>query len=133
MTKRNYAAWIASTLSAPMVYTSWGPGGGDIPNQTGGVNIAGGANIPDKYMRTPEGAVLTPVTAEELEILMSDKTFQLHEKNGFIKILDKEPKNAEIPAADMEGRDPSAPLVDQDFDDASQPKPNGDTKKSGKA
>lgn len=108
------AAYIASTLSSSVIYEQHVAGGGDLPIAEGRIEIFGGANIPDKYMRTPDGAVITPVTSDELEILQGNTVFKLHEKNGFMKVSEKKPE-PEVIAADMEGRDASAPLVDQDF------------------
>jgi hypothetical protein len=130
MSKKMY---VYSTLAASMNYTKHGKGGGDLPVEEGNVFIAGGANIPDKYMRTPEGAVVTPVTEEDVELLRANPVFVLHEKNGFVEISDKK-VDGEKAAANMEGRDQSAPLVDQDFEAKGQeapvtskdaPKPNG--------
>lgn len=106
---------IYSTLTASQVYTQTKPGGGDIPVETGRVYIAGGSNVPDKYMVTPRG-VVTSVTDEELAILQENEVFQAHVKNGFISIQTTE-KNVEKVTADMEGRDKSAPLIEEDFAD----------------
>lgn len=118
--------YVYSTLTAGMVYTRTTQGGGDLPITTAEVYIAGGANVPDKYMRTPEGAVVTSVTDEELTILQENEVFKLHEKNGFVVVKGKEAE-PEVVAADMETRDDSAPLVDGDFEgvpDADKPKSN---------
>lgn len=114
--------YVYSTLSSTMNYENSGKGGGDLPLVTGHVVIQGGANIPDKYMRTPDGAVITPVTEKELEILQANEVFRRHVENGFIKVSDKK-ADAEVVAADMETRDQSAPLVDADFEAAGQPAP----------
>lgn len=115
--------YIYSTLAAAVNYGGHTEGGGDVPVPADPIVIQGGANIPDKYMRTPDGAVITPVTEAQYEILKANPVFQLHEKNGFIKVSDKK-VDAEKVAADMEGRDNSAPLVDQDFAENQQPKTN---------
>lgn len=114
--------YVYSTLSSSMNYQNYEPGGGDLSLPAGSVVIQGGANIPDKYLRTPDGAVITPVTEEELAILQSNSVFQLHVKNGFIVVKDKK-ADGEAVAADMESRDQSAPLVDADFEAAGQPTP----------
>lgn len=122
--------FVYSTLAAPVDYGVYAAGGGDLPEKTGSIIIQGGANIPDKYMRTPDGAVVTPVTEEELDQLQQSPVFQLHVKNGYIVVKDKA-ENTEKVAANMEGRDTSAPLVDQDFKDTEQPitkKPDEPTK-----
>lgn len=111
MSDRKY---IFSTLASSVEYPAYAQGGGDLQTQGQSIVIQGGANIPDKYMRTPEGAVVTPVSAAELEALEENPVFQLHKKNGYITVHDKN-IDGEKAAADMEGRDTSAPLVDQDF------------------
>lgn len=122
MTKKKAAYYVYSTLAAAMDYTTYQPGGGDLPQVDAVVRVEGGANIPDKYMRTPLG-VCTPVTEAELEALRKNDVFNLHEKNGFIIVRDKE-VDVEVAAADMEGRDKSAPLVPADFPSEEAPKVN---------
>lgn len=115
--------YVYSTLASPMDYTVYDAGGADIPVVSGAIRIEGGANIPDKYMRTPEGAVVTGVTEEQLEALKTVPLFNLHVMNGYIKVSDKD-VDTEVAAADMEGRDKSAPLVDADFVETEKPKTN---------
>lgn len=106
--------YVFSTLASTVDYPAYSTGGGDLQTADSATTIFGGANIPDKYMRTPEGAVVTPVTGDQLDALLQNPVFQLHMKNGFITVHDKniDPEKA---AANMEGRDQSAPLVEQDF------------------
>lgn len=112
--------YIYSTLSSSMHYENHVPGGGDLPQVASSVFIQGGANIPDKFLRTPDGAVITPVSDEELTALEANEIFQLHKANGFIVVSDKK-HDAEAVAADMTTRDASAPLVDSDFVEGQQP------------
>lgn len=122
MSEKKY--FIYSTLAASVNYDNHSTGGGDLPVPSEPIVIQGGANIPDKYMRTPDGAVVTPVTEAQLEALKLNPVFQLHEKNGFIKISDKKHDTEKV-AADMEGRDNSAPLVEGDFQEGQAPTVNG--------
>jgi len=122
--------YVYSTLTAGMEYTRTEPGGGELPITTAKVYIAGGANVPDKYMRTPDGAVVTPVNDEQLTILQENEVFKLHQKNGFIVVKAKSAE-PEVVAADMETRDRSAPLVDGDFEDVpDEEKPKVNTAKT---
>lgn len=114
--------FVFSTLTADQVYTRTAPGGGDMPRVVAQVFIAGGSNLSDKYLRTPIG-VMTEVDDEELTVLQENPVFQMHEKNGFIKI-EKKKADPEKVAADMITRDQSAPLVDADFADNEKPKTN---------
>lgn len=111
MSKKYY---VFSTLAAAVTYCGWKDGGSDVPNIERKVTIAGKAGLADKHLVTSRGAV-TPVDEDELALLRSDGTFQLHEKNGYIRVEDS-PANIEDVVPDMTGRDPSAPLVPQDFD-----------------
>lgn len=118
--------YVYSTLTASQRYTNYQPGGGDLPIAAGEVFIAGGANIPDKYLRTPDGSVVTKVSEEQMEVLNANEVFQMHMKNGFIRVSDHN-EHPEVVAADMETRDQSAPLVDQDFEPDQAPVTNAPT------
>lgn len=122
---------IYSTLTASQVYTQTKPGGGDIPVETGRVFIAGGTNVPNKYMTTPRG-VVTSVSDEELAILQDNDVFRAHVKNGFITIQ-KAPQDVEKVTADMERRDKSAPLIEEDFQDKpAEERPKVNAKRSSR-
>lgn len=107
-------AYIFSTLTSAVNYRSYAPGGADMPIVTGSIRIEGGTNIPNKQLVTPMG-VMTKVTEEQLATLLSNKVFQAHMENGFIKVENK-PYEPEKVAGDMNTRDNSAPLVDEDFE-----------------
>lgn len=121
--------YVYSTLTASMEYTRDQAGGGDLPVTVGKVFIAGGANVPDKFLRTPDGAVVTPVTDEELTLLQENEVFKLHEANGFIVVKDKKAET-EVVAADMDTRDKSAPLVDADFDAEGKEPPKANSRRA---
>lgn len=105
--------YVYCTLSSDQVYTATSKGGGDMPVEIGRVAIAGKANIPDKRLITPRGAV-TRVTDEELAVLRGNEVFRLHEENGFVMVSDQgtDPEKA---AAEMSNRDQSAPLEEGDY------------------
>lgn len=112
--------YVYSTLSSAVNYQGYASGGGDMPVTTEGVVIQGGANIPDKYMRTPDGAVVTPVTDEQLTALQQNEVFKQHVANGYIVVKEKNYEPEKV-AADMTTRDQSAPLVDGDFEAGKEP------------
>lgn len=112
--------YVYSTLTDTVNYQVTANGGGDIPVGVQDIVIHGGSNIPDKFLRTPQG-VVTPVTEQELEALRQNHVFRLHEANGFIKVSDKKTDPEKV-AADMTTRDQAAPLVESDFDEDQQPK-----------
>lgn len=76
------------------------------------VHIAGGANVPNKYMVTSAG-VVTSVTADELDALKKNAVFALHHKNGFIRWESKK-ADVEKVVVDMERADASAPDTEAD-------------------
>lgn len=129
--------YVYSTLSSSVNYPVYGKGGGDLPLIERNITIQGGANIPDKYMRTPDGAVITPVSEEDLAALEANSVFRLHKDNGFIRVEDKKHDGEKV-AADMTGRDQSAPLVDADFEEGKEPvsakagddKPKGNSRRA---
>ena len=67
--------YVYSTLTASVSY---------MIGEDQFVLIAGGANVPDKYMLTSAG-VVTPVTTAQLDGLKALPLFQQHHKNGFIR------------------------------------------------
>ena len=111
--------YVYSTLTADQLYTNWGRGGGDVPVPTSKVFIKGGAGVANDRVITPRG-VVTEITPEQAAILMENSDFQLHQKNGFVQISERE-TDPEKAAADMESRDESAPLVPGDLPADMQP------------
>lgn len=127
MSKKIY---VFSTLAAAVSYTGYAePKGDNLPQVAMSVVVNGGAGVANKRtLQTPRG-VVTEVTEEEAKFLAGHSVFQIHLKNGFVQISDKNADGDEA-AADMTGRDESAPLVDEDFsDNDAQPQGN----KAGKA
>lgn len=115
--------FVFSTLSTSMIYQEWLPGGGDLPIAGRKVLIRGGAGVANKHIITPKG-VMTEVTEGEVGILKNDKVFQLHERNGFVRVESKA-YEVERVVPDMEAQDESAPLTPADFTDPNAPAPAG--------
>jgi hypothetical protein len=107
--------YIASTLTTDVLYTEYHTAGKDGGSNTPArsVLIKGGANVTRKNLETPDG-VITTVSDDDLELLKGNEIFQLHEKNGFIKVL-KSSTTGSKAAKDMTKKDESAPLVDSDY------------------
>lgn len=111
---------VFSTLATPMRYVDHSEASETgVSVEKGAVVIKGGAGVMDaKNIVTPYG-VATMVTQEQAEMLKRNAVFQLHEKNGFVRIetVSRAPDadNIEKIVAEMEGRDKSAPTVDADF------------------
>lgn len=116
--------YVYSTLTASVRYAGGvvGEGGMIVPAADGGILIAGGANVADKRLITPTGAVITPIDSDDLERLRTDPTFKLHEANGFLKVSEHKEDGEKVAAQDMKLRDESAPLTPEDFKDGEEPK-----------
>lgn len=106
--------YVYSTLTADNEYADWVKTG-DREQQMvkRSVLIKGGHGVMNKNFITPLG-VVTEVTDEELEFLLTCDAFKLHMKNDFIKV-DKKKQETEKVAADMKRRDQSSPIVPSDY------------------
>lgn len=114
--------YVYSTLSAPVRYSFYEKGAGDMSREASAILIRGGANVADKNFVTPRG-VVTTISAEEYAKLKENKLFQTHVDNGYITVEEKQVDIDKI-VSDMEGRDQSSPLVPQDFVAESEPVTN---------
>ena len=104
---------IYSTLACDQNYTNYESGGGDVPVARPAVFIAGGTGVANDRFITPLG-VHTEVSDAQLEELERNFVFQMHKKNGFIRV-EKKKSDPEKVAADMNLKDPSAPKTSADF------------------
>lgn len=112
--------FILSTLTADQLYTSWVKGGADLPIAERRVFVAGGANVANRKLVTPQG-VVTKVSEDDLAVLEANEVFQLHKANGFITVSKSKPSDPDAAAASQEQRDAAAPLVAGDFADGKAP------------
>lgn len=121
--------YVYSTLTCDNEYHSFVQGGADLPMSQASVLIKGGAGVANNRVVTPQG-VRTEITEQDLEVLRSNKVFELHEQNGFVKVEVDLLVDADVVAADMASRDGGAPVVPQDLptDDL----PMGDPHKTAK-
>ena len=101
--------YVFSTLTAPQSYNFWVGGGGDLPKKRHSVKIAGGANLANKQLVTPDG-VVTGVSAADMELLQTHEHFKAHVQRGFVKVT-KRPAEPDEVAADMKPADLSAPMT----------------------
>lgn len=109
--------YVYSTLTDSMFYTFYVSNKdqfNDLPVITKKIHIKGGANVATKQLVTPLG-VVTEVSDEDLALLQHHPIFQLHEKNGFIKV-DGKKYDVEKAVATMEKRDEASPLTPQDYE-----------------
>lgn len=115
------SVYVYSTLSTDQLYTLYVRGGNDIPRPDKQILVKGGANVANKHLWTPRG-VVTEITEEELALLRDNKLFQIHEKNGYVKV-DKAKVEVEKAVSDMEPRDESSPLQPGDYEVENQAAP----------
>lgn len=118
--------YVYSTLANDNIYhvyaeTSKDPKSIEPRRSVHSILIKGGAGIATKHLITPLG-VVTQISEEDLKILEKDESFQVHVKNGFLKI-DNKKVDVEVVVADMESRDHSAPIVPEDSKDTDAAKP----------
>ena len=120
--------YVYSTLTSDQLYTSYRPAiaDGAPPIIERQVFINGGANLIDKVLQTPRGAV-TQVSDEDVQFLRKNHDFLLHEKNGYVTIEAKKVDTIEAVASAMTPRDESAPMTPQDLE------ADGKKAKAGKA
>lgn len=106
--------YVFSTLATPMDYHVYAKAAENMPPvRERTVHIAGGAGIANKHLITPNG-VMTEISEEELSLLENHGIFQMHKKNGYIKV-ERRAADVDKVAADMNPSDPSKPLTPSDF------------------
>lgn len=108
--------YVYSTLTADNIYAAGQPGEGGMIVPVEGVLIKGGSNLINRNLITPRGAVITGVTAEQLDRLQADTVFQMHKANGFITVSEKLEDGEKVASADLESRDGSAQLTPEDYE-----------------
>lgn len=103
--------YIFSTLANDQNYTDYNlPESKDVlPSVKSQIRIKGGAGVSNKHFITPQG-VMTHVSDEQYVILEQNPVFQMHVKNGHIKVQ-KRAYEADKIALDMDKNDKSAPLT----------------------
>ncbi|MBO5810415.1 MAG: hypothetical protein J6R32_06265 [Bacteroidales bacterium] len=106
--------YVVSKLTGAQDYNFYVPGTGQGVNLIScTIHINGGANLADKHFITADG-VITELTDEQAERLKTHPVFAIHEKNGFVKIVDTE-KTADKAKKDLEDEDKSAPLTPKKY------------------
>lgn len=135
--------FVISTLTDSVQYTkfNYGRTENEMPQIVASVLVHGGAGLSSISqgfgdmskdgqgvpMWTPRG-VVTPVSDAAVELLMADVTFQLHLKNGYVQILDKDPgENHTIVkkiASGMSEGDNASPLTPEKMSTKAKVSPN---------
>lgn len=107
--------FVFSTLTAGQDYTLYAPNPSGVNVVKATVSIKGGANLANKNLVTSIGAV-TEITDEQYDVLKQIDDFNLHVKNGFIRVEESR-ATVEAVVPDMTQRDESAPLTPADYQD----------------
>jgi len=108
--------FVFSTLANDQHYVDWTPGvEGAVAVQGRTVHIKGGTGVANDRIVTPIG-VCTEVDDADVELLLKNEVFKLHQKNGHVTVQKKR-ADAEKVASDMNIADPSSPKTPGDYVD----------------
>lgn len=106
---------IASTATSPLRFVNY-----EIPSdprivarELASVTIKGGANLPNKVLMTPKGAV-TSIDERDWEWLCKDGLFLQMVDKGFLTIIN-DPRDGEHAFRDLTAKDGCAPKTEADF------------------
>ena len=109
--------YVISKMAANTEYTVYkriqeGKEVRNIPQRS--ILIKGGQGVTDRRtLLAPTNGVVTEITDEEAEILKQNTVYQMHEQNGFVKIVYT--KETDSDAREMAKEDDSAQLTAEDF------------------
>lgn len=108
--------FILSTLTNDQefrLYNKSAPG--RAPTDKGAIIIKGKAGLPNKNLLTPRG-VATPVTDEQVSLLEDMKVFQRLKANGWVTVLNDDPRDADERAKDQNEGDGSKQLTEKEIE-----------------
>lgn len=116
--------YVISTMANSVQYCKYDTSRKDINVLLDSVLIKGKTGVTDKKtLICSNGGTITPITEQQYAWLKDNSLFQLHEKNGFLRI-EKSKSVAEGKAEkEAEVKDKSAQLVDKDFEEQGIEKP----------
>lgn len=108
--------YVISTMSSSVVYCKYDNSREDVNVLLESVEIKGKTGVQDKRtLFCSNGGTITPITEEQYAWLKDNPLFQLHEKNGFLRV-EKSKMTAENKAEkDAEVKDKSSQLKAEDF------------------
>lgn len=102
---------IHSTLTAPQNYAVYAENADGTCQKVRDIHINGGHGLTNIHGILLQGAV-TEVDDDTLDLLEKDPTFNVHKRNGFIRVAKS--NNIDKVISDMAQRDGSAPGTAQD-------------------
>lgn len=106
--------YVVSKLTSSQDYNFYSLNEGGRSQITCTIHVNGGTNLADKHFITPDG-IITELSDEQAERLSSHPVFQIHEKNGFVKIVSTE-SNAKKAKSELEAEDKSAPMTPKKYE-----------------
>lgn len=106
-------AHVFSTLANDNAYSTWLPGGADLPIKDRTILIKGGAGVANDRIITPLG-VCTEIDEADLAVLERNPDFCAHKERGYI-VVRKTAADPEKVATDMNPDDPSRPVTPADY------------------
>lgn len=113
--------FILSTATNDVSFPVLGKTGpGQAPRIESQFVVRGKAGLPNRHLWTPRG-VSTPATSEQVDALRQHKVFQRMEANGWLTVVNADPRDADKIAAQQAEGDGSKLLTE------------GELKKRGKA
>lgn len=117
--------YIASTLTNPQKYAAFHRGGDGFLTEIEDLSVVlkGGFGLANSHFVTPTGAVLTPVTDDQLAFLEQHAQFLEHQKKGFVKIIKTGSADGDKAASGMTLGDKSQPLNPQMYKSKDDQKP----------
>lgn len=108
--------YVFSTITTKVDIVEYShPVVGQLPTVTRKFTIQGGANCPDRFMRTPRG-IATPITPDEYEFLIHNDKFLEMMADGFVTFGHDE-NDVDRAVRDMVPKDRSAPKTSADYRD----------------
>lgn len=96
--------YIASRCAAPVVYARYG--GADNMTLQQSVTVKGGHGLTTSHLTLVDGAVLTAVSAEEIELLLNNAAFLRHQSRGYVDIIDYTDEHKAASILEVDGTQP---------------------------
>jgi hypothetical protein len=105
---------VYSTLANSQEFTTYLPGGADLPIVDRQVLVKGGAGIATKNLLTPLG-VHTAISEDDYNAIKDLKHFKDFVDRGHIRVEKRQAAELERIVSDMNPRDPGGPITPADY------------------
>lgn len=116
--------YIISSLSSDVKYVFWNKVAENVVTPYKEILIKGGAHVADKKTLVMPNGVVTEVSKDDLELLITNPCFKTHLEGGFVKIVETESKHKAQDEGDkMETEDKSAQITPKTYKKRGQKAP----------